>query len=364
MDVHKYKDLLQNFIGYPCNTANDFSELLDTFRYTINNIGDPFGTTLFRSNTHEEEREVLDFFAKLWGISPTNYWGYVTSSGTEGNLQGIYVGREVYPNGVFYTSAESHYSIFKIARILKVPLCIIATHENGEMNYDDFEEKLKANLDNPAIINANIGTTMKGAIDNTREIYRILQKYKKHHNYYLHVDGALMGFVLPFLERDISFMRHTHSVSISGHKFLGVPFPCGVFLMEQKFISMIRNPVEYIGSNDCTISGSRNGHSVLMLQYILQQKKDQFKDIIQTCFTNAEYLLTELEEKCPELNAWRNQNSITVVIKRPKMELIKKWQLATQDNISHIILMPHVTKETLDAFIQDVVENREKPINI
>jgi len=178
------------------------------------------------------------------------------------------------------------------------------------------------------------------------------------------VDGALMGFVLPFLERDISFMRHTHSVSISGHKFLGVPFPCGVFLMEQKFISMIRNPVEYIGSNDCTISGSRNGHSVLMLQYILQQKKDQFKDIIQTCFTNAEYLLTELEEKCPELNAWRNQNSITVVIKRPKMELIKKWQLATQDNISHIILMPHVTKETLDAFIQDVVENREKPINI
>jgi histidine decarboxylase len=355
-DVHKFKDLLETFIGYPCNTANDFTEMIDSFKYTINNVGDPFGTTLFRSNTHEEERYVLDFFAKLWGIPATNYWGYVTSSGTEGNLQGLYVGREVFPNAIFYTSAESHYSIFKIARLLKLQLCIISTHENGEMNYDDFENKLQQNIEYPVLINANIGTTMKGAIDNTREIYRILQKYKKHHDYYLHMDGALMGFIIPFLEQDISFMRHANSVSISGHKFLGVPFPCGVFLMEQRFIQMIRNPVEYIGSNDCTISGSRNGHSVLMLKYIIDKKKDEFKNMIHQCFENAEYLLNELDEKCPDLNAWRNQNSITVVIKRPKNEMITKWQLATQDNISHVIVLPHVTKEKLDAFIQDLLQ--------
>lgn len=345
----------ETFIGYPCNIANSFEAIYPFFDYNINNIGDPFTSSLYKSNTHMEERKVLDYFADLWGIEHTKYWGYVTSSGTEGNMQGLFVGREVFPNAVFYTSAESHYSMFKIARLLKLNLCMVATHENGEMDYDDFESKLLANIDKPALINANIGTTMKGAIDNTREIYRILQKHKKQKDYYLHLDGALMGFVIPFLEQDISFMRHAHSVSISGHKFLGVPFPCGVFLMEQRFLNLIRNPVEYIGSHDCTISGSRNGHSVLMLEYILNKySKKDFQEMIQTCFKNAEYLIERLEDVYPELKPWRNQNSLTVVIKRPSEDIIQKWQLATQDNTSHVVVIPHVTKEKIDAFITDL----------
>jgi len=353
--TERFKKYTSTFIGYPCNVANNFEDILDIFKYNINNVGDPFSTSLYKSNTHHEEREILDYFADLWGIDHTKYWGYVTSSGTEGNLQGLFVGREVYPNAVFYTSAESHYSLFKIARLLKLHLCVIATHENGEMNYDDFEIKLQSNLDKPVLINANIGTTMKGATDNTREIYRILQKYKKHHEYYLHMDGALMGFVMPFVEQDISFMRHAHSVSISGHKFLGVPFPCGVFLMEQRFLNLIRNHIEYIGSNDCTIMGSRNGHSILMLKYILRKySKPEFLQMIHQCFKNAEYIIDQIEEKYPDLKPWRNQNSITVVIKRPREEIIQKWQLATQDNISHIVVMPHVTRDKIEQFLADL----------
>jgi histidine decarboxylase len=38
------------------------------------------------------EVNVLDWFAKQWEIEKNDYWGYVTTGGTEGNLHGILVG--------------------------------------------------------------------------------------------------------------------------------------------------------------------------------------------------------------------------------------------------------------------------------
>jgi histidine decarboxylase len=339
---------LQEFLGYPCNTAYDYSEISEYFNYNINNVGCPFVTGTYRVNTKEVERSVLEFFADMWGIDKNNIWGYITSAGTEGNMQGLYVGREsLGKDAVFYTSKESHYSLFKIARILSLNLCIIETQDTGEMDYKDFEHKLSANLDKPVIINANLGTTMKGAIDNTREIYRILRKHNKN-DYYMHADGALMGFVIPFIEKDLFFKSHIHSISISGHKFLGIKIPCGVFLMEKRFLELVKCNIEYIGSFDCTISGSRNGHTPLLFRHIIDKKgKSGFVEDISMCLELSEYLVSKIP------SAWRNQNSITVVLPRPSKELIDKWQLATQGDISHVVVMPHVTKEKLDLFIAD-----------
>jgi histidine decarboxylase len=167
-----------------------------------------------------------------------------------------------------------------------------------------------------------------------------------------------MGFVLPFVERDLLFMRHAHSIAISGHKFLGVPFPCGVFLLkEQRFLNLIRNPVEYIGSNDVTITGSRNGHAVLFLRHVLRTvvAAEGFIRSVEACFECAEYLVDQIESRLPHYNPWRNQNSITVVIKRPPRQIIEKWQLATQDTVSHIVCMPQVTRERIDHFIADLL---------
>ena len=35
---------------------------------------------------------VLNWFARLWEIDEEDYWGYITTCGTEGNLHGILVG--------------------------------------------------------------------------------------------------------------------------------------------------------------------------------------------------------------------------------------------------------------------------------
>lgn len=352
-DLHNHlQTALKTFLGYPCNTAYDYTPILHFCNTHINNVGDPRQLGTYRANTKNIELEVLKFFAKLWNIDFDNSWSYITNAGTEGNLQGLYVARESAKNQphVFYATQDSHYSIFKIARLLQLNLNIIKSQENGEMDYQDLDEKLRANQDKYTIVCANLGTTMKGAIDNTREIYRKIKKYNLQDKSYIHADGALSGFYLPFLEKDLFFKAHINSMSISGHKFTGTPFPCGIFIMERRFVDLITNDIEYIGSRDCMISGSRNGHAPVFLKYIIDTKTySGFKEDIEKCIDLAEYATNQIP------NSWRNHNSITVVFPKPRDELIQKWQLATERDISHLVIMPHVTKEKIDAFVADLM---------
>lgn len=342
------QEALTTFIGYPCCTKYDYSEVAHICATHINNVGSPEKSGTYRANSKSIELEVIQWFSDLWGIKDA--WGVILNGGTEGNLQGLYVAREsalsFNKNHVFMTSEDSHYSIFKIAKILSLNLCTIKSQDNGEMDYHDFEEKLKQYQDNYIIINANLGTTMKGAIDNTRNIYHILKNNKLQA--YIHVDAALSGAFLPLLEKDLYFKAHINSMSISGHKFLGIPFPCGVFLMDKNLLNSISNNIEYIGSTDCMISGSRNGHSAIFMKYIIDKIGiEGFKKDIEKCIELAEYAVNNIA------GAWRNQNSITVVIPRPNEDICKKWQLASQGDISHLVIMPHVTKEKINAFIGD-----------
>lgn len=344
---------LQTYMGYPCNTAYDFSAVEKFINIHINNVGDPNHSGIYRANSKNIELEVLQFFTKLWNINYENSWGYITNAGTEGNLQGLYVARESAKGQphIFYTTENSHYSIFKIARILQLNMVIIKSQENGEMDYNDFDKKLEENTNKYVIVCANLGTTMKGAIDNTREIYRIIKKHHFHERYYIHADGALTGFYLPFIEKDLFFKAHISSLSISCHKFTGVPFPCGVFIMESRFLKLVAENIEYIGSMDCMITGSRNGHAPIFLKHIIDTKGyEGFKTDIEKCIELAEYAV----EKIP--NSWRNHNSITVVIPKPsRNEIIQKWQLATQGDISHLVIMPHVTREKIDLFAAEII---------
>lgn len=346
-------------LGYPGNTAYDYSPLLeklpDLFKCKFNNIGPVDKPSLYGVHTKDVEKKVLGFFADLWKFDKNNVWGYVTANGTEGNLQALYVARELFPNAWLYFSKDSHYSIKKIAKMLKLPYEEVASKHNGEMDTEDFEKNLSQHLDSPVIICANIGTTMKGAIDNTREIYRVVRKFHKHKEYFMHADGALMGFLLPLFQKDILFKRYIHSITISGHKFLGVPFPCGIFLLDTMGDLPIKeaNFVEYIDCSDCTISGSRSGHAALFMEYMINLKgRSGFEADAAVCIENAEYLVHKLNDL--NYDAWRNSNSVTVVFKKPKDDIVKKYQLASEGDTSHVIVLVHVTKELIDRFILDL----------
>ena len=158
--LRDFEELSHSFVGYPCNQDFDYTALLPFLNYCANNVGDPFHDSNFRTNTHEMEREVIGRFAEMMRLPREEAWGYVTSGGTEGNMYGLYIAREMLPDGVVYFSQDTHYSVVKILRVLRARNIMIKSQDNGEIDYDDLHETIRINRDTPVIIMANIGTTM------------------------------------------------------------------------------------------------------------------------------------------------------------------------------------------------------------
>ena len=351
-----FEELSARQVGYPCNQDFDYSELLPFLQYCANNVGDPFHGSGFGSNTHELEYEVVNTFADMMHLSRDQAWGYVTSGGTEGNMYGLFLGREIFPDGVVYFSQDTHYSVVKIMRLLKARNIMIRSQDNGEIDYDDLYETIRINRDSPVIFMANIGTTMKGAVDDVTKVQAILKDLAVT-NSYIHADAALSGMILPFVEEpqpygfDVGF----DSVSISGHKMIGSPLPCGIALTKREYVARIARSIEYVGVLDTTLTGSRSAITPLMMWYAFERHGlDGYKRIVAGCLENAEYAVTRFTDS--GIPAWRNRNSVTVVFPKPSAEVILKWQLAPYEDIAHMLTMPHVTRETIDAVVDDCLK--------
>ena len=347
------------FVGYPCNQDFDYSALLPFLSYCANNVGDPFHDSNFRSNTHEMEREVIGIFADLMHLPRDEAWGYVTSGGTEGNMYGLYIGRETYPNGVVYFSQDTHYSVVKILRVLKARNIMIKSQDNGEIDYDDLRETIRINRDAPVILAANIGTTMKGAVDDLGRMREILDDLAITDSY-IHADAALSGMILPFVDepQPYGFDAGFDSVAISGHKMIGSPLPCGVALTRSDYVARIARSIEYVGVLDTTLTGSRNAITPLMMWYALRQRGlDGFREMVSGCLAVADYAVARFNDS--GIPAWRNRNSVTVVFPKPSDGVVRKWQLAPYEGIAHLITMPHVTRETIDQVVDDCLEQQQ-----
>ncbi|PHT83949.1 Serine decarboxylase 2 [Capsicum annuum] len=348
-------------LGYPYNLDFDYGALTQLQHFSINNLGDPFIESNYGVHSRQFEVGVLDWFARLWDIEKDEYWGYITNCGTEGNLHGILVGREVFPEGILYASKESHYSVFKAARMYRMECEKVDTLLTGEIDCADFKVKLLANKDKPAIINVNIGTTVKGAVDDLDLVIKTLEDCGfSHDRFYIHCDGALFGLMMPFVKRapKVTFKKPIGSVSVSGHKFVGCPMPCGVQLTRLEHVNVLSSNVEYLASRDATIMGSRNGHAPLFLWYTLNRKGYKgFQKEVQKCLRNAHYLKNRLIGA--GISAMLNELSSTVVFERPKdEEFVRKWQLACERNMAHVVVMPSVTVDKLDHFLDELVEGR------
>lgn len=341
-------------IGYPCNQQFDYGPLYRFLEFAVNNLGDPFSGSNFRMNTHDFEREVIATFARLTGIGGEDCWGYVTNGGTEGNMYGLYLARELYPDGIVYFSEDTHYSVSKILRLQHTRNIMIRSDHTGEMDYRDLEESIRIHRDVPPIVFANVGTTMTGAIDRLDRIREVLERQCAQHAY-IHVDAAFSGMILPFVDDPLPwhFGAGADSISISGHKMIGSPLPCGVAMVRKVHMERISRSVEYVGALDTTISGSRSAITPLMLWYAFRaQSDDAFRELVGESLRKAAYVEKALNEIGVE--AWRNPHSVIVVFPRPAASILDKWILASSGDIAHLIALPGVSRDTLDEFIDDM----------
>jgi len=348
--------------GYPYNLMYNHEELYEFMKYSINNLGDPFITSNYGVHSRQFECSVIEFFAKLWKMEEGEYWGYVTTCGTEGNLHGILLARECHPDGILYSSRETHYSVFKAARYYRMDAKAIPTLPMGEIDYDALASEIAKNRDRPVIINVNIGTTVKGAVDNLDRILRILKTLGiPRERYHIHCDGALFAMMMPFVDwaPEVSFKKPIDSIAVSGHKMLGCPMPCGIALSRKEHVKKVEQRIDYLNSVDTTIMGSRNGQAALYLWYSLRKKgvAGIKRDVVH-CMETAQYLRDKITEA--GLTCRLNDLSSTVVLERPMDDkFIKRWQLACEEDIAHVVVMPNVTRFKIDKFVEELVECRD-----
>lgn len=350
-------------IGYPESFDFDYSDQERFLKFHLNNCGawDEFSN--YKLQTFTFEKEVIEHFAGVFKIPFEKCWGYVTNGGTEGNMWGIYIAREKFPDGALFYSREAHYSVAKIAKILRMPSHSVLADDKGIVVYDDLIKQIKERgVKNPIIL-ANIGTTVKGAIDDISIIQKKMAEAGfKREDYYIHCDEALSGMVLPFVNdaQPHTFADGADSLSVSGHKNIGAPMPCGIALAKKENVDSIKVAIDYIACSDKTMTGSRNGHTVLYIwEFIRKHSHEYLRDRVANQLALVKYVVDKFNEN--GIPAWTQKNSVTVVFPEPSEPVWQAHSMATADGVSHFVATCHQRNTDLaDAMIADVVADFKK----
>ena len=298
---------------------------------------------------------------------------------------------------VIFYSHEVHYSFMKATEALVIPsfheigtqkypkecplggdwpLAVPCVGGDGGSGAIDIEAlKMLVNFfsakGHPIIVIFSYGTTSKGAYDDVKAageaLVPILKKngmYERKHYYlaesinsdayiirkgfWFHIDGALGTSYAPFLQ-----MAHQNglteltpppifdfwldfiaSVVTSGHKFIGIPWPCGIYISKTEF--QLRSPnkahVSYIEAPDLTLAGSRNAHSALALwsyisTYSYEEQARRATEALKTAIY-AEKKLKNLETDIKQdLWVMHSPASLAVGFKRPNAWILGKYHI-------------------------------------
>ncbi|MCM3920856.1 pyridoxal-dependent decarboxylase [Frankia sp. AiPs1] len=253
----------------------------------------------------------------------------------------------------------------------------------------------------PIVVSLNYGSSFKGAYDDVATASRLVHDICAKHGlderpvhrghgrsstfdlrtgYWVHVDGALGAGYVPYLEMArraglveaappvFDFRLPTvHSITMSGHKWLGAPWPCGIFMTRTRFQMIPPRESEYIGSSDTTLAGSRNGFSpLLMWDHLARHSYDEQIRWAAECDRMAAYAHRSLRalEKELDLDLWvaRSPFSLTIRFRRPAGWLVQKYSLSYETTYAdgrrrayaHLYTMRHVTRDLIDELVRDL----------
>ena len=375
--IKKYYQNVDHCIGYPACLFPNMSGFGEWYTKTglcdigLNNAGDPYDAEQYVLSSTEFEQVVIQTVAPWYGIPQGREWGFVTNSGTDGNMHGIYYGakklqKETGMLPIVYVSKEAHYSSFRLCDVQNLEVRLIDFDKQGRMDLDCLRRSIDPKR--PALMIIAIGSTFMGAIDDQAGIQKVLEELNPI-AVYKHLDAALFGGYLPFSEyKDIVSMEKQgyDSIAVSGHKFFGIDEPCGLFLSQIDVLEAQKAyKVEYLNNEMPLINCSRSGLTPLKFYWVLKNIGfDGFAAQVQAMLENTDYLQRKFNEIA--YPAWHMPNSNTVFFKRPAEWIRKKYVLANGylpdygGELCHIIVMQHVKKSIIDEFIDDLTASLEQ----
>ncbi len=357
----KNRKAARYMFGYPAyfNPISPLTQYLLLMHYASpfsNNCGDIEERGNYAMDTKDMERRIVGLYADKFGMGE-NFWGYVTSGGSESNSCGIALAFAKNPSGILYYSASAHYSVEKYAD--RYPHVEIPTIGKDVMDLTRLFERIEKNYRVKGAA-ANLvlthGTTKYGACDNVDAIVDFLKEKKIP--YYIHVDAALFGGIqnnqkdAPLLKN--AKARGIDSVCVSLHKYVGFPDVHSVFVATEK--PQGRN-VAYIGQKDTTVSGSRSIPAFALYNHVVEQLSEPQTDLYKRNIVFFESLLKEAGIKF-----YRAPLSNVFVIEEPSAQMTKKYQLSCFEEMengvflpkAHIIVFPSHREKEMRELVEDL----------
>lgn len=281
---------------------------------------------------------------------------------------------------VFYSKGHTHYSIPKIAEILRLNIKPVLANADGSIDLDNLKKELffhvQAHPHSAAIVIANIGTTIMGAIDDVPGIKVILDSFKGL-KYTIHMDGALTGFVLPVIRPFGEVANYfdalgVNTLAVSAHKYPGLSQPCGIILAKRDFFEKAferaERSIEYVGNIvDVTITGSRSGLNVLMLYHALctlglDKNHETLTAMVKENLENGRYLYENLVAIFGK-DKVSYPFHFNVIFPRPSQTLAKKYQLMLTGDKATICVLTNVSKKLINQFIEDLKLDKENEMS-
>jgi tyrosine decarboxylase/aspartate 1-decarboxylase len=318
-------------------------------RFLATNPGDP---TTYRS-VATLEREAVSLLGEVVDLPDPR--GYVASGGTEANIQAVRAARNRAgvddPNVVVPSSA--HFSFRKAGDVLGVE--VRAVPVGPDRRADPGAMAARTDADTVAVV-AVAGSTEYGRVDPVPALADVAAEAGAA----LHVDAAWGGFYLPFTGREWSFAdAAVDSMAVDPHKLGQAAVPAGGLLFREA-ASMDALAVEtpYLEStSQATLTGTRSGAGVASAAAAMRELwPDGYREAYRTAMADAEWFAAELADR-----------GVDVV--RPTLPLVaadvaerafdalrdRGWRLSrTAAGELRVVLMPHVTRETLREFLADL----------
>ena len=142
--------------------------------------------------------------------------------------------------------------------------------------------------------------------------------------------------------------------------------PAGLFLTTME-VKANQNPYEvaYLNGSMPMINCSRSAIAPLKFWWIIRHTSlEDFGEQASGMLERAAWLKAELDRL--GWPAWLEPMSNTVYFKRPSQSIVEKYALASDyderlgGELSHIVVMQHVTEDRLGLFLNDL-SNRDRP---
>ncbi|MFC6721695.1 tyrosine decarboxylase MfnA [Halobacteriaceae archaeon SHR40] len=317
-------------------------------RFLATNPGDP-GTY---QTVAELEEKAVEMLGTIAGLSEPA--GYVTSGGTESNIQAVRVARNRgdtnRPNIVAPKSA--HFSFRKAAELLGVELRSAPTVDHRA---DLAAMKELVDEDTVGLVGV-AGSTEYGVVDPIPEIAELAEDAGA----ICHVDAAWGGFYLPFADYDWNFDDAAiDTLTIDPHKAGRAAVPAGGLLARsEELLADLTIDTPYLESAaQISLTGTRSGAGVASAVAAMDALwPSGYSEQYDRAMENAEWLAAQLDSRGhdvfgPELPL------VTADLSVPMTDELRErgWRVSkTGAGELRIVCMPHVTRSMLRSFVADL----------